>query len=180
MPELPSHGACNISNCQCDATVFQSSWSCSPSHPEERCLCGHPYWQHRALIDDSGEIGVCSITGCGGYCPKTDGIEECACGRNRGEHATMNPAPDTLAALARSHPALAYRDVATSGVARGTDGNAFQLWAATPPSSGSVHQQRTASSASRQRGTPNRRRARQTFCRPYWQGVAGITPQILS
>jgi hypothetical protein len=88
----------------------------------------------------------------------------------------MNPAPSNTAALARSHPALAYRDVVTSGVARGTDGNAFQLWGPTPPSSGSVHQQRTASSASRQRGTPNRRRARQT--QPSTSTAVGATTPL--
>ncbi|KAM6490199.1 hypothetical protein JOM56_000838 [Amanita muscaria] len=69
-----------------------------------------------------------------------------------------------------SHPALAY-STAASG--------AFQLWVPSPPSTGTVQQQRVASS-SRQRSTPNRRQSRYNQLADTGSPAVGTAPTPLA
>ncbi|KIL55260.1 hypothetical protein M378DRAFT_18105 [Amanita muscaria Koide BX008] len=90
-------------------------WRTSPSHAEERCLCGHPYWQHKNVGNDES-IGGCKLTGCGGFYPKTS--LQCVCGQTREQHVQMpefQPEPISNATIAGSHPALAYSTAASAG-----------------------------------------------------------------
>ncbi|KAM6501619.1 hypothetical protein JOM56_001596 [Amanita muscaria] len=167
---LPFRGACNSNDCHCDQTVYHLPWRTSPSHAEERCLCGHPYWQHKNIGNDE-LIGGCKLTGCGGFYPKTS--LQCVCGQTREQHVQMpefQPEPISNATIAGSHPALAY-STAASG--------AFQLWVPSPPSTGTVQQQRVASS-SHQRSTPNRQQSRYNQLADTGSPAVGTAPTPLA
>ncbi|KAM6502801.1 hypothetical protein JOM56_002778 [Amanita muscaria] len=82
----------------------------------------------------------------------------------------FQPEPICNATIAGSHPALAY-STAASG--------AFQLWVPSPPSTGTVQQQRVASS-SRQRSTPNRRQSRYNQLADTGSPAVGTAPTPLA
>ncbi|KAM6492157.1 hypothetical protein JOM56_011881 [Amanita muscaria] len=98
---------------------------------------------------------------------------QCVCGQTREQHVQMpefQPEPICNATIAGSHPALAY-STAASG--------AFQLWVPSPPSTGTVQQQRVASS-SRQRSTPNRRQSRYNQLADTGSPAVGTAPTPLA
>ncbi|KAM6496775.1 hypothetical protein JOM56_007248 [Amanita muscaria] len=82
----------------------------------------------------------------------------------------FQPEPICNATIAGSHPALAY-STAASG--------AFQLWVPSPPSTGTVQQQRVASS-SHQRSTPNRRQSRYNQLADTGSPAVGTAPTPLA
>ena len=105
-------------HCRCDATAFSSPWRNSPTHVNEPCSCGHPYSQHQLI-----ELTI--------------------------QPTVTHPAPHDaiLAAIARSPPSLAHGNHAPGGGSNVSNDNDLQVWVATPVASGSVQQQRTASSS---------------------------------